>query len=77
VAIIEDNGRGFDVDELLAREQSLGLHVMRERSFLVGGKLTIESSPGAGTTVFVQVPLGPAAESAVVERGAAQGAVVE
>jgi signal transduction histidine kinase len=56
VAIVEDNGRGFDVDALLAREQSLGLHGMRERSFLVGGKLTIESSPGSGTTVFVQVP---------------------
>jgi signal transduction histidine kinase len=30
---------------------------MRERSFLVSGKLTIESSPGSGTTVFVEVPL--------------------
>jgi two-component system sensor kinase len=57
VAIVEDNGHGFDVDDLLAREQSLGLHGMRERAFLVGGKLTIESSPGGGTTVFVQVPL--------------------
>jgi signal transduction histidine kinase len=57
VAIVEDNGRGFDVQTLLAREQSLGLHGMRERSLLVGGKLTIESSPGGGTTVFVQVPL--------------------
>jgi signal transduction histidine kinase len=59
VAIVEDNGRGFEVDALLAREQSLGLHGMRERAFLVGGKLTIESSPGGGATVFVQVPLAP------------------
>lgn len=57
VAIVEDNGHGFDVEALLAREQSLGLHGMRERAFLVGGKLTIESSPGGGATVFVQVPL--------------------
>jgi signal transduction histidine kinase len=57
VAIVEDNGRGFDVEALLGSEQSLGLHGMRERSFLVGGKLTVESSPGGGTTVFVQVPL--------------------
>jgi signal transduction histidine kinase len=57
VAIVEDNGSGFEVDDLLASEQSLGLHGMRERSFLVGGKLTVESSPGGGTTVFVQVPL--------------------
>jgi signal transduction histidine kinase len=58
VAIVEDAGRGLDVDARLASEQSLGLHGMRERALLVGGKLTIESSPGAGTTVFVQVPLG-------------------
>ena len=57
VTIVEDNGRGFDVEALLASEQSLGLHGMRERSFLAGGKLTIESSPGGGTSVFVQVPL--------------------
>ena len=60
VAIVDDNGSGFDVDARLASEQSLGLHGMRERAFLVGGKLTIESSPGGGTTVFVQVPLAPA-----------------
>jgi signal transduction histidine kinase len=63
VAIIDDNGRGFDAEALLAREQSLGLHGMRERSFLVGGKLTIESSPGGGTTVFVEVPLDVGARS--------------
>ncbi|MCC7103798.1 MAG: sensor histidine kinase [Chloroflexi bacterium] len=57
VAIVEDDGYGFDAVAMLDREQSLGLHGMRERSLLVGGKLTIESSPGAGTTVFVQAPI--------------------
>jgi signal transduction histidine kinase len=62
VAIVEDAGRGLDVEARLASEQSLGLHGMRERALLVGGKLTIESSPGGGTTVFVEVPLGAAWE---------------
>jgi signal transduction histidine kinase len=57
VAIVEDNGRGFEVDKLLASDYSLGLHGMHERSLLVGAKLTIESSLGGGTTVFVEVPL--------------------
>ena len=30
---------------------------MRERLTLAGGTLDIESSPGAGTTLFVRVPL--------------------
>jgi signal transduction histidine kinase len=30
---------------------------MRERVTLAGGTLEIESTPGAGTTVFVRVPL--------------------
>jgi signal transduction histidine kinase len=68
VAIVEDDGHGFDADLLLGSEHSLGLHGMRERSFLVGGKLTIESSPGGGTSVFVQVPLlGSAVEAAPIE----------
>ncbi|HFD40018.1 MAG TPA: HAMP domain-containing protein [Anaerolineae bacterium] len=60
VAIVEDDGCGFEVERLMdgaLREQWLGLHGMRERAELLGGKLTIESSPGAGTTVFVEVPL--------------------
>jgi signal transduction histidine kinase len=69
VAIVEDNGRGFDVGALLASEQSLGLHGMRERSLLVGGKLTIESSPGGGTTVFVQIPLSHGSDVASQEIG--------
>ena len=59
VAIVEDDGKGFDVDQVLtsATEKSLGLFGMYERASLVGGKLTIESQPGAGTTVFLEIPL--------------------
>jgi hypothetical protein len=30
---------------------------MRERAALLGGRLTIESTPGGGTTVFVEIPV--------------------
>ena len=55
-ALIEDDGRGFDVAE--ARVEGLGLVGMRERVGLIGGKLRIESSTGSGTTLAVEVPAG-------------------
>jgi len=60
VAIVEDDGCGFEVERLMhgpVDEHWLGLHGMRERAELLGGRLTIESAPGAGTTVFVELPL--------------------
>lgn len=60
VAIVEDDGQGFHVDRVFStrgEERCLGLYGMHERASLVGGMLAVESSPGVGTTVFVQVPL--------------------
>ena len=53
-ALIEDDGRGFTRDD---RSEGLGLLGMGERLKLLGGKLTIESSPGSGTTIVAEVPL--------------------
>jgi len=50
---VVDDGRGFAFDE---SESGLGIGGMRERALLVGGELTIESRPGAGTTVRLDVP---------------------
>ncbi|HEX5526086.1 MAG TPA: sensor histidine kinase [Solirubrobacterales bacterium] len=50
---VADDGRGFAFDE---SERGLGIGGMRERALLVGGELTIESRPGAGTTVHLTVP---------------------
>ncbi len=41
----------------LASVGKLGLAGMEERARLVGGKLTLESEPGEGTTVTVEVPV--------------------
>jgi two-component system, NarL family, sensor histidine kinase UhpB len=56
---IEDNGRGFDTasNEPVNARGGLGLAGMRERITLVGGELEIESSPGAGTTIFARIPV--------------------
>ena len=57
---IDDNGSGFVVpnDPLrLAREGHLGLVGMRERVEAIGGSLKVDSNPGQGTRVHVEVPL--------------------
>jgi signal transduction histidine kinase len=60
VMIVEDNGCGFEVDQFTHGPLDgrwLGLSGMWERAELLGGRLTIESAPGDGTTVFVDIPL--------------------
>ena len=52
-ALIEDDGRGITE----AGRDGLGLLGMRERIALVDGRLEIESSPGSGTTLSVEVPV--------------------
>jgi PAS domain S-box-containing protein len=59
LAIIEDDGRGFNVEAVMNASESehkLGLLGMRERLALVFGTLDIESTPGAGTSLFVRIP---------------------
>jgi two-component system sensor histidine kinase NreB len=51
---VTDNGLGFDLDN--AEGKGLGLLGMRERADLVGGKLSVRSEQGEGTTVELQVP---------------------
>ncbi len=49
--VIADQGKGFNVDTELASGTTSGLSGMRERAALLGGRLSIESGPGAGTRV--------------------------
>ena len=52
---VEDDGSGFDVAEA-GRAAGLGLRHMRDRTQALGGFLTIDSSPGNGTSLRLTVP---------------------
>jgi signal transduction histidine kinase len=54
-AVIEDDGRGFDPSA--ARDGGFGLEGMRERVLLLDGRFELETSPGSGTTLAVEVPV--------------------
>lgn len=53
--IVKDDGRGFDMNQNM--EKSFGILGMRERVELLNGTISIDSKPGAGTTVLIQVPI--------------------
>jgi two-component system sensor histidine kinase DegS len=56
---ITDNGKSFDVKRVLRTKGNgrLGLLGMRERLEMVGGKFSIKSTPGHGTTVTARIPV--------------------
>ena len=54
---VEDDGAGFSPERVLIPGTSSGLSNMRERADMLGGKLEIESSSGAGTRVTAELPL--------------------
>jgi signal transduction histidine kinase len=59
-AIIEDNGRGFDVERVPPAGNAnghLGLLGIQERLGMVGGSLNLESAPARGATLIVRVPI--------------------
>lgn len=58
--IVEDDGTGFEVTDAMGSHSyadRLGLYGMRERASLLNGTLTIESTAGRGTTIYVEIPL--------------------
>ena len=57
---IEDNGKGFDVEEQKSTqddEKRMGLRSMQERVNLHQGEMTIQSRPGQGTKIFIKIPI--------------------
>jgi signal transduction histidine kinase len=53
--VIQDNGRGFNFEEVTG--QGMGLLSMRERMEALGGQLIIDSSPGQGTRIIASCRL--------------------
>lgn len=54
--MIEDKGKGFELD---SQSRGVGLFSMDERTRAVGGELTINSYPGKGTRIILEVPSTP------------------
>ncbi|MFE9648492.1 GAF domain-containing sensor histidine kinase [Streptomyces sp. NPDC006365] len=55
---VTDDGSGFDPQAIRRAGRHLGLVSMRDRASGVGGRLTVESAPGKGTTIEMEVPGG-------------------
>ncbi len=64
--VVEDNGKGFDIEELEHRQYpgadgvdftGMGLVSMRERTESFHGSFTIDTTPGKGTDIMVEIPL--------------------
>ncbi len=63
-AEVEDDGAGFDVPAVLAGDRrGLGLFGMQERAAYLGGRVDVDSRPGAGTRVRAEIPTGEAPET--------------
>ncbi len=54
---VEDDGVGFDPGGAARNGQHFGLFGMRERAAALGGSLTIDSTPGAGTHIQMRLPV--------------------
>lgn len=55
---VTDDGGGFDPTTVRRAGRHLGLVSMRDRASGVGGTLTVESAPGKGATIEMEVPGG-------------------
>jgi PAS domain S-box-containing protein len=63
---VTDRGVGFDPDDAIKRH-GIGLISMRERMQLVGGKISIQSQPGSGTTIRACVPFSFGSDSLIAD----------
>ncbi len=53
--IVEDNGKGFDINAI--KNTGIGLETIKKRIKHLNGKLDIDSTLGKGTTILVDIPL--------------------
>ncbi len=57
VAVVKDDGKGFDLQAVEARGEHYGLLNMQERAQLLEGELRIKSASGQGTEIIVTIPI--------------------
>jgi signal transduction histidine kinase len=68
---IKDDGKSFSVDRALHANtgKRLGLLGMRERVEMVGGTFCVESAPGKGTSIEVEIPFAKVRKDALKKSG--------
>ncbi|MEM6523729.1 MAG: PAS domain-containing protein [Bacteroidota bacterium] len=57
VLTIEDDGIGFDLNEVISKGDNFGLKSMKTRTNSLSGDFNIDSAPGRGTIITVEIPL--------------------
>lgn len=56
--IVKDNGKGFSLEHVLGqKDRHFGISVMKERVYLLNGNISIETEPGMGTEIIIEIPL--------------------
>ncbi|MGW8123024.1 PAS domain S-box protein [Roseivirga echinicomitans] len=55
--VIEDDGQGFDIDSINFSTSGFGLASMKNRASALSGDFILDSFPGKGTTLILNVPL--------------------
>lgn len=56
--IISDNGKGFSLEQVMGqKDRHFGISVMKERVYLLNGDISIETEPGRGTEIKIEIPL--------------------
>ncbi len=63
---VDDEGAGFEPSHVGTK--SSGLSGMKDRAYLAGGTFTVDSAPGAGTCITVELPLGGEVTENMVEK---------
>lgn len=53
---VEDNGKGFLLEEKLKASDGLGLANLQKRTLMMNGNFKINSSPGEGTAIQISIP---------------------
>jgi len=53
---INDNGVGFNADDLSSAQTGMGLQNIRKRAGIIGGEVEIKSNPGEGTCITIFIP---------------------
>ena len=53
---IEDNGKGFDIEQIQKQQKGMGLNNMNRRAAFVNGSVMFSSEKEKGTKVIIQIP---------------------